>query len=356
MVYPSIPFVGIGPVVAVGFPTALAARDLVLAEEDRQKIRLENFDTGFEAYQTIQELEKSVSAVLVFLPTMEEEDYLLVRKLKLEENNNIWMIPVIGIAPSGYSFDSAALLDLGFDDIYTETKDHAAILQRILFLKQYKPVLQTAKVAPPQDSGFKIPLTKRIFDIVGASMIILAISPILLLIALAVKLESRGPIIYRSKRVGTAYQVFDFLKFRSMKINADEEVEKLRKKSQYNDDVFFKMKNDPRITRVGRLIRKTSLDELPQLFNVLFGDMSLVGNRPLPLYEAQQLTRDDWAKRFLAPAGMTGLWQVTKRGSDDMSTEERIGLDINYANNYSLRYDIGILLRTLPAMIQKENV
>ena len=103
-------------------------------------------------------------------------------------------------------------------------------------------------------------------------------------------------------------------------------------------------------------IRKTSIDELPQLFNVLRGDMSIVGNRPLPLYEAEKLTTDEFAERFNAPAGITGLWQVTKRGQANMSELERINLDIDYARKLSLSGDIKILLKTLPAMYQKENV
>ncbi|MEJ2006150.1 MAG: sugar transferase, partial [Cyclobacteriaceae bacterium] len=171
--------------------------------------------------------------------------------------------------------------------------------------------------------AFKMWSLKRAFDIVASSVALLLLSPILLLIAILIKLDSKGPIFYVSKRAGKGYQIFNFYKFRSMRINADEEVEKLKHLNQYSekgsDSVFFKVKNDPRITRLGSFLRKTSLDELPQLFNVLKGDMSLVGNRPLPLYEAEKLTQDQWALRFLAPAGITGLWQITKRGKDDMS-------------------------------------
>jgi len=106
---------------------------------------------------------------------------------------------------------------------------------------------------------------------------------------------------------------------------------------------------------VGILLRKTSLDELPQLVNVLIGDMSLVGNRPLPLYEAATLTTDEWAKRFLAPAGMTGLWQIKKRGKKEMSVEERLSLDINYAEKYSFLYDMWIMANTPTALFQKTN-
>lgn len=120
--------------------------------------------------------------------------------------------------------------------------------------------------------------------------------------------------------------------------------------------IFFKAKDDPRISRVGKFLRNSSIDELPQLINILRGDMSLVGNRPLPLYEAEKLTTDSRAFRFLAPAGLTGLWQVTKRGKKDMSEEERIALDNNYALNYSLWLDIKIILKTFPALLQSENV
>ncbi len=109
---------------------------------------------------------------------------------------------------------------------------------------------------------------------------------------------------------------------------------------------FFKLEKDPRVTKVGRILRKYSLDELPQLFNVLKGDMSIVGNRPLPLYEAEMLTTDDSVERFMAPAGITGLWQVEKRGDNgSMSDQERIQLDINYAKNYSIWMDLKICIK-----------
>ncbi|MBP6589825.1 MAG: sugar transferase, partial [Chitinophagaceae bacterium] len=125
---------------------------------------------------------------------------------------------------------------------------------------------------------------------------------------------------------------------------------------------FVKIVNDPRITRVGRFIRNTSIDELPQLINVIKGDMSIVGNRPLPVYEAEMLTKDNLSKRFLAPAGITGLWQVELRGKGgNMSEEERMRLDNEYADHfrdgkYSFWYDMKLILRTIPALLQKSTV
>ena len=203
---------------------------------------------------------------------------------------------------------------------------------------------------------------KRAFDIMVSFTALLFLSPLLLIIAIVIKLESKGPIFYISKRAGAGSKIFDFYKFRSMRTGADKDLAKLQHLNQYaenstsSDNVFFKIKNDPRVTRVGNFIRNTSLDEIPQLFNVLKGDMSLVGNRPLPLYEAEKLTKDQIAWRFLAPAGITGLWQVTKRGKGEMSPEERIALDMEYAMKNSFWLDMKILFSTVPALLQKEQV
>ena len=211
-------------------------------------------------------------------------------------------------------------------------------------------VKKTPDCEPGNNSGIK-----RILDIVLALIVMVILLPVFILIALAIKIESRGPIFYNSYRAGTGFKIFRFYKFRTMHAGADKKLQDLAHLNQYNNSLFFKVNNDPRVTQVGSFLRKTSLDELPQLLNVLKGDMSLVGNRPLPLYEAATLTTNESVERFMAPAGMTGLWQIKKRGKSNMSTEERISLDIAYARKHNLAYDLWIMANTPGALFQKSN-
>ncbi len=286
--------------------------------------------------------------------------FLLENTLK---HPKLRLIPFIAFASDSREVKPATLIKRGLDDCYVEPVSWRNLKRRVEFLSRFKAdMINYQKLEGRQK--FRIPLGKRLFDIAFASFMILMLSPVLLLIALLVKTTSKGPVIYRSKRVGTGYQVFDFLKFRSMCQDADAKLKDLQHLNSYAKEAkegdkatagFVKLENDPRITKIGKIIRKTSLDELPQLFNVLRGEMSIVGNRPLPLYEAEQMTRDEWATRFLAPAGITGLWQVSEKGKDNLTVEERVALDVEYARNYSMAMDLKILSRTLPAMIQKES-
>ena len=243
-------------------------------------------------------------------------------------------------------------------------------------------------------------VTKRVFDVTVSFFALIILSPLLLIVAVLIKLESKGPVIYKSKRVGQYYKIFDLIKFRTMSQGADQNLDLMKKLNQYDttdarvegsDDcpfcrmagrtcspvlvsdkgtvcenfyflkkekanAFYKIKNDPRVTRLGRFLRKTSIDELPQLLNILMGDMSCIGNRPLPLYEAEKLTTDYAIERFNSPAGLTGLWQVVQRGKNGVNEIGRINLDKQYAQTWSLKTDLSILIRTIPAIIQKENV
>lgn len=309
-------------------------------------------------------------------------------------------IPFMIIADGLSKTERGNLLTLGVSELLTSNFSSEILSKKVAF---YKNVLQARlstkkSITRPE---YKIPVAKRVFDMVVAGTALIFLFPVLLIVIVAIKLESKGPFWYKSKRVGTGYRVFDFYKLRSMYTDADQRIKELAHLNQYAIEAqdnnkkkektgapvsgenvtliykdgtemseedylelkrqqaagtFVKFKNDPRITKVGNFIRNTSIDELPQLFNVLKGDMSIVGNRPLPLYEAEQLTSDDCGERFLAPAGITGLWQVEKRGKGDMSEDERKALDNKYAKNFSFWNDIKLILKTIPALFQKENV
>lgn len=255
------------------------------------------------------------------------------------------------------------VLALKVNDVYQTPLPVEDICNRVSFLVRFellKPELE--KLSNDVDLSYKINFAKRSLDVFLSLLAIIALSPLFLIIAVLIKLESKGPAFYISKRVGTGYKIFDFYKFRSMRTDAEVQLKSLAGMNQYTDaapgttSTFNKFVNDPRVTRIGKFLRNTSLDELPQLFNVLKGDMSLVGNRPLPLYEAELLTSNEWAMRFLGPAGLTGLWQVSRRGNESMSERERKKLDNYYAKNYSFSLDLKIIIKTLPAMIQKERV
>jgi lipopolysaccharide/colanic/teichoic acid biosynthesis glycosyltransferase len=194
---------------------------------------------------------------------------------------------------------------------------------------------------------------KRAFDIVGSSALLFLLSPLLLLIALAVKITSKGPVLFRQRRVGQYGQEFDFLKFRSMFVNNDDTVhrEYVQKFIAGNGDIgngkdkrVFKLTRDPRVTSVGRILRRTSLDELPQFFNVLKGEMSLVGPRPPLPYEVERY--QSWHRRRIleAPPGITGLWQVS--GRSRLTFDEMVRLDLQYIDRASFALDLQILLRT----------
>lgn len=294
----------------------------------------------------------------------------------------------------------------GVIDIFPIPLKPKALKFRLDFFLRH-PGTSGKRRSNPVLEEFKMPLGKRLFDIVVSGLALVLLSPLFLIVALAIRLESPGPVFYYSYRVGTGYNIFKFYKFRSMKTGSDAKLKELKHLNQYvaendqdkaepvevkelcelceqagggcmqpiyddknvyceklygaggkskKESAFIKILDDPRVTRVGKFIRNTSIDELPQLWNVLIGDMSLVGNRPLPLYEAEKITTDKYALRFLGPAGITGLWQVEKRGRGAMSEEERLSLDNDYVKNFNLLFDIKIILRTIPALFQSENV
>ena len=196
-------------------------------------------------------------------------------------------------------------------------------------------------------------LMKRAVDITGASFGILIFSPIALVIAVAVKLTSPGPIVFQQMRSGKRGRRFTILKFRSMVSNAPELHAGLQKKNEMQGPTF-KVSNDPRVTRVGEFLRRTSLDELPQFLNVLRGEMSLVGPRPLPDYETAQIEKSTHRRRLSVKPGLTCLWQIRGRNSIT-SFEEWVQLDIEYIDNATLLLDLWIIIQTIPAVLLRRG-
>jgi exopolysaccharide biosynthesis polyprenyl glycosylphosphotransferase len=192
---------------------------------------------------------------------------------------------------------------------------------------------------------------KRAFDLAASAAALLVLAPLFGSVALAVKLTSPGPVFYRQRRVGHRGRPFTVLKFRTMRMGADSQVAELRLKHGMND-LMFKLRDDPRVTPVGRLLRRFSVDELPQLINVVRGEMSLVGPRP-PLPE-EVAEYEDWQfDRLEVPPGVTGLWQVS--GRSDLSFDECVRLDLFYIENWSLAYDLYIVAKTLPALFSRRG-
>ncbi|WP_346854262.1 sugar transferase [uncultured Draconibacterium sp.] len=329
----------------------------------------------------------------------------------VKEFDNNQQIPFILLVSEKNSELVKRAFQQKIDDIYVHPVKADTLVKRFEFLVSNKS--QMAILSMPKSEMekkvYKTPFFKRTFDIVTSSVALLLLSPLLLIFVIAIRLESKGKVYYISKRVGTGYKVFNFLKLRSMYPDADKRLKEFQHLNQYTkgddsektnsekeavsekveastgntvlfgDDIsieenahikqqknkqesaFVKFENDPRITKVGHIIRKLSIDELPQLINVIKGDMSIVGNRPLPLYEAELLTTDDWTDRFNGPAGITGLWQVEARGkTSKMSPEERKQLDNTYVeianSRFSFWKDLWIIIRTFRAVFQKENV
>ena len=189
---------------------------------------------------------------------------------------------------------------------------------------------------------------KRLFDVSIASTSLLLLSPLFLLTAILIAIESPGPVLFKQKRVGLRGRVFNFIKFRSMYINAEERKTALMEKNEMAGGILFKVKNDPRITRVGRYIRRYSIDELPQLWNVLRGDMSLVGPRPALPDEVAQYTISD-RRRLTAVPGITCIWQVS--GRSEIPFEQQVEMDMEYIHQSSLGKDMKLLLKTVPSII-----
>lgn len=195
---------------------------------------------------------------------------------------------------------------------------------------------------------------KRCIDFWGAFIAILVLSLLMIIIAILVKCTSRGPIIYKSQRIGKGGKPFTFYKFRSMRVGAEAELKKLEDQNEVEGGIIFKMHNDPRITKFGRFLRKTSLDELPQLFNILNGTMSIVGPRPCTMAEYEKMLAHNEYKEYaklkaLVPQGLTCIWQCS--GRSNTTFEEQMIMDVEYLRKRGFWFDVWMALKTVPAVL-----
>ena len=356
--------------------------------------------------------------IVFYEQSVQAEDITAITYLK-KKSKNIYII----LLTHQLTLDDRKIYQkCGINDTIDAGASITEMNKKIQFIADRENILFDDVAPKHRILRFKIPLWKRLFDIFFSLLGIIILSPVFIITAIAIRLESKGPVVFKSKRVGTNYTIFNFLKFRSMYVDAEARLKEVAKeagnqyaekdkhepdhqsvitaplgdeaemmmmdlgmesdmmisddevmlvgddfvvaesdfnkeKQEENENAFVKIENDPRVTKVGKFIRKYSIDELPQLFNILKGDMSIVGNRPLPLYEAEKLKADSSIDRFMAPAALTGLWQVEERGKGGMmSAEERKQLDITYGQTYNFKLDMQIIFRTLTAFIQKENV
>lgn len=386
----TVVFLGTTPIVKERWAIAMADR-VKMAESHKDVVRIVHRLTNNRISKN-----RGYSVVLYEAGISLNEDLTALSYIRTQLPEAYLILLADSISPE----ERKVFLKVGINDTLPKGASPLEITSKMEFVERKKDVLMGKKENYGIIPDFKIPMWKRIFDLCFAGCALLLLSPVMLLTAIAIKIESKGPVFYTSKRVGSNYKIFDFYKFRSMYVDSDQRLKELEGLNRYDNEekketgsttppistvseddvmlvsddfvisekehankkdsnkksVFVKLQDDPRVTRVGRIIRKLSIDELPQLVNIIQGNMSVVGNRPLPLYEAELLTDDESIDRFMAPAGLTGLWQVEKRGDNGrLSAEERKRLDVEYAKHYSLMMDIKIILRTLTAFIQKGN-
>lgn len=222
-------------------------------------------------------------------------------------------------------------------------KDRKLTFQNQSFVLKHKPIYS---------------FLKRCIDFWGALLAIILFSWLFLIIAILVKCTSKGPVIYKSKRIGKNGKPFTFYKFRTMRVEAEDELKKLEDKNEVEGGIIFKMHNDPRITKFGKILRKSSLDELPQLFNILNGTMSIVGPRPCTVYEYEKMLAHDEYKEYavlktMVKQGLTCIWQCSGRSTTTF--EQQMQMDVEYLRKRGFWFDVWIVLKTIPAVLFRKG-
>ena len=376
----------------------LESLSLRLKEEGKSGVY---FERGFHAFQWLQKTQQASHKDISTSSQLPEAIICAYRYLdgnaitfiqQLQINRSYRDIPFIVISEDSISHSKEELLRYGIDDWFLLSDSQENILNRLTFLIAYKHRYIQLKTTQAQ-FDYTLPRYKRIFDLILSSLALVVFAPLMGLIALLIKLESHGPVLQVSRKVGRAYKIFDFYKFRTTKVLPEhtgfgkplskedripntETIKQCLSCALYERPCVFPTHDGREIlcgkthhslrkeqipaqkgktTRLGRWLRRSSLDEIPQLLHVLRGEMSIVGNRPLALDEAEELTRDEWAERFAAPAGITGLWQVKSRFNGELNGLSRKEIDRAYAQKASLWMDIKILFMTIPALFKRTD-
>ena len=342
-------------------------------------VEIETLDNPFSVSQWI--IQNRLPDALVCESRLQGENGLGFHDFWVAQFDAERKIPFILLIEEADQGVGSRALEQKIDDVFIKPIPGETLINRILMLRKDKPInVQTMVSEMNGFKPFRLTVLKRLFDIVTASICLIIASPLLLISAIAIKLETKGNVFYRSRRVGSGFKVFDSFKLRSMYAHSDKRLKELAHINELNKEtspgdpamVNLESKNlqgdrnkpaqlgDSRITKVGSIIRKLNIDELPQLFNVIRGDISMVGNRPLPIYEAELLTTADWNDRFHSPAGITGIWKVvSRRKLRSMSHEDRSRLQNKYyqiaRHRNSFWNDIWIIIQTFPVLFKKGN-
>ena len=311
---------------------------LVIGEKEDRRRLIRELDASPSAYRLVGEL--GLSDGKVDLPRLRE----------ILDETEVRNVILVG---------AERLADEEFLDLLRSVrlrKVRLRVVPGVVTLLKSKPVLSEYVGVPLFEVGYpRLDNThrslKRLLDVTGSLAGLILLSPLLLAVTALIKLTSPGPVLFRQKRVGADEKVFVCYMFRSMYEDAEARQEELEAMNEA-DGAVFKIKNDPRITPIGRFIRRWSIDELPQLINVLKGEMSLVGPRPLPLRDFERMS-ETHKKRLAAVPGMSGYWQIS--GRSNLSFEDMVRLDLYYIENWSLSFDIKIILKTLSAVLKREG-
>ncbi|MEM6631319.1 MAG: sugar transferase [Bacteroidota bacterium] len=359
------------------------------------------FESGLQAFQWLQKRNQSQRLQAISKPLLPQaiicsyrykdgDAISFIQQLQIKRTYR--NIPFIVVSESDIAHSKEELLRYGVDDWYHLSDSEEDLLNRLSFLITYKHRYIQLKTVQAQ-FDYHLPKYKRIFDIIIASIALVICVPLIGLIALLIKLESHGPVLQVTKKVGRAYRIFNFYKLRTTPAGSDaiyhnnsvseellpDRLGSIRQclscalyerpciaptyegkaiqcgKNQAVKKGVISVFKKEKPTRLGRWLRRTSLDEIPQFIHVLRGEMSIVGNRPLSLEEAEELTQDEWAERFAAPAGITGLWQVKSRFNGELNGLSRKEIDRTYAQKASLWMDVKILLLTIPALFKRTD-